>query len=376
MCRVGVNLYSNLNCDGIIGGSDVLLQSTVTDLQGRFFFSTLGDKFAKDDFDPTPAVYTGNDGTLNWDAAWGRSDVVNIVSATDPTYVNASNVALRVSGPNVNASRTFTFSGATSAVLKFSYRRASLNDQGEELIVTINGNPIFNISDGDAVGTDLFYQDITLPLNDTLINTSGANTIIFQTNGNTATDDYFWIDNVELAYLPACFVVEVDPSNTAGRYAAATLNQGSESFDFLGNCGSSIYLGVIATSTATDDNLTVAVDVQQTADVLANDLGEPDTASVSITSVPTNGIATVNSDGTITYSPNPGYDGVDQFEYEVCSLDDPVCVIMAIVNVMSNAQIPGVNTISGVLYGDINPTAFWMSVKGGIGHKCPGLGGQ
>ena len=40
---------------------------------------------------------------------------------------------------------------------------------------------------------------------------------------------------------------------------------------------------------------------------------------ITITTPPTHGKLTVNPDGTVTYTPNPGYSGPDGFEYTVCS---------------------------------------------------------
>ena len=36
-----------------------------------------------------------------------------------------------------------------------------------------------------------------------------------------------------------------------------------------------------------------------------------------MTSGPGNGVLTLNADGSFTYTPNPGYNGIDSFIYEV-----------------------------------------------------------
>jgi len=38
----------------------------------------------------------------------------------------------------------------------------------------------------------------------------------------------------------------------------------------------------------------------------------------AIVTNPSNGSVIVNSDGTITYTPAPGYDGIDSFQYQIC----------------------------------------------------------
>ena len=72
---------------------------------------------------------------------------------------------------------------------------------------------------------------------------------------------------------------------------------------------------------AFDDNATVAEDDTVTIIVLGNDSAGTagfDTSSVAIQSPPSNGTVTVNPDGTITYIPDPGYNGTEVFNYIVC----------------------------------------------------------
>jgi uncharacterized repeat protein (TIGR01451 family) len=74
---------------------------------------------------------------------------------------------------------------------------------------------------------------------------------------------------------------------------------------------------------ANPDSISTPEDVAVTIDVAANDTdpdGNLDPASVSITTIPGNGVAVANGDGTITYTPDPNFFGTDTFEYEVCDL--------------------------------------------------------
>jgi hypothetical protein len=69
---------------------------------------------------------------------------------------------------------------------------------------------------------------------------------------------------------------------------------------------------------AVDDAETVAEDSSVTVSVLANDEDEDgDTLTVTGASAPSNGTAVVNTDGTITYTPNPDYFGNDSFTYDI-----------------------------------------------------------
>jgi len=72
---------------------------------------------------------------------------------------------------------------------------------------------------------------------------------------------------------------------------------------------------------AFDDFITVMEDDTVLINVLANDsmgIAGFDTSSITITSPPMNGMVTVNTDGTITYIPDPNFTGTDDFNYQVC----------------------------------------------------------
>ena len=62
-------------------------------------------------------------------------------------------------------------------------------------------------------------------------------------------------------------------------------------------------------------------DTPVTIPVLDNDLlspGAPPNAVVNV-SQPSNGVATIQPDGTVLYTPNPGFVGRDTFTYEICN---------------------------------------------------------
>ncbi len=70
---------------------------------------------------------------------------------------------------------------------------------------------------------------------------------------------------------------------------------------------------------AVDDEATTIEDTPVTISVMDNDT-DPEGHAIVVTSVtqPTNGTVTINSDGTITYVPDPEFSGVDVFTYVVC----------------------------------------------------------
>ncbi|MGQ1911534.1 Ig-like domain-containing protein, partial [Marinifilum sp. RC60d5] len=86
---------------------------------------------------------------------------------------------------------------------------------------------------------------------------------------------------------------------------------------------------------AVDDTDTTEEDTPVTTQVLLNDTdieGTIDPTSLSIYSSPSNGTVVVNADGTITYTPEAGFNGVDTYKYQVC--DDGGFCDIATVNII------------------------------------------
>lgn len=92
---------------------------------------------------------------------------------------------------------------------------------------------------------------------------------------------------------------------------------------------------------ALDDADTTPEDTPTPTDVLANDddpndpLGSIDPTSVSIVSPPSNGNVLVNPvTGVITYSPDPGFIGIDNYSYQVCDDGNPLPSLCTTANVL------------------------------------------
>ena len=71
---------------------------------------------------------------------------------------------------------------------------------------------------------------------------------------------------------------------------------------------------------AIDDETSMIINSSITINISSNDIDADDNldlTSISITQEPTNGTRTVNGDGTITYTPNPGFTGVEIIKYTI-----------------------------------------------------------
>lgn len=78
---------------------------------------------------------------------------------------------------------------------------------------------------------------------------------------------------------------------------------------------------------AISDSVTTSPNTSIKINVLANDKNISDTPlTLTVSSVPSNGIANVNTDNTITYTPNANYSGSDTFSYRVTDSNGDISV--------------------------------------------------
>jgi hypothetical protein len=73
---------------------------------------------------------------------------------------------------------------------------------------------------------------------------------------------------------------------------------------------------------ANDDTRTLNMNATDYFDPRANDVDCG--TNVTLTMLPSNGVAVVESNNFITYSPNTDYSGTDQFKYSICSIENPL----------------------------------------------------
>lgn len=166
-----------------------------------------------------------------------------------------------------------------------------------------SGNGNLSLNDLDPNGDVLTYNTTPLsgPSNGTVtINTDGTFTY-------TPNADY---------YGPDKFVYEVCDNGSPSLCAKATA-----------------YISVYPVNTGPvglDDINNTLADIAVDGNVLTNDI-DPDgdnlIVNTSPVSGPSNGTLTLNSDGSYTYTPNPGFEGTDSFMYEVCDegIPGPLC---------------------------------------------------
>jgi hypothetical protein len=366
-----VNLWGDTDCDGVIDGDERIIETTATNANGSYTFSTINGQFAKDDFDNSEPVNGGNDGSIVWDNNWQEITATNGFDS-DPVYIDHDvadgDTALVINGASSGASRNVTFSSMQQVTLSFSYRRQSMENEGEALQVRVNGFTVYNIDDGDGIGSDAYYVPVSLTIPFSYINQGIPNTLEFVTNAATSSLDYFYIDDVKFVFITedVCFITQIDVSDKNSAYLAASLDTDTARFSGLGSCSNDNYLGVLANIVANDDYGSGEIDNPLTINVLANDIGETDPLSVTTAGLqqPTYGTVSVNLDGSIVYTPDPGYEGADWFEYRVYSLEDPLVSDVARVDVkVSCLVVAGSNTIAGSVFFDYNENGIYDATE-------------
>src|SRR3972149_6729263 len=103
-----------------------------------------------------------------------------------------------------------------------------------------------------------------------------------------------------------------------------------------------------ATPNAADDTATTSLNRAVAIPVLANDSDpQGDSLSIERVSTPGHGTATLNPDGTITYTPASGYAGTDAFTYTVS--DGHTGTDQASVTVVVSEQVPPPDLLTGRL---------------------------
>jgi VCBS repeat-containing protein len=100
---------------------------------------------------------------------------------------------------------------------------------------------------------------------------------------------------------------------------------------------------------AMDDGVATAVNTPVTLSPLANDSDpDGDDLSVSIATAPANGTIVVNGDGTLSYTPDSGFTGVDSFTYQVSDGQGGVDVATVTIAVgAANPDVPTGTSLAG-----------------------------
>ncbi|UOY07388.1 gliding motility-associated C-terminal domain-containing protein [Muricauda sp. SCSIO 64092] len=215
------------------------------------------------------------------------------LTGTQPTVIATETVERYIA--------TITKVGNTMELPRFTVvcmqQAASLQDDS----VTVN--------EDDSVIVPIYANDSDLPTVGTLTASNPANgSVNIDDNGtpNNPTDD-------SVTYIP-------NPDfNGADSFTYTVCNT-------IGDCSSAtVTVDVLPIVDAFDDSVFTEEGIAVDINVLMNDNDIPNLGTLATTN-PTNGTVTLNDNGTpgdisddfVTYTPNPGFEGTDTFEYTVC----------------------------------------------------------
>ncbi len=223
---------------------------------------------------------------------------------------------------------------------------------------------------GCSIGTiEVTVNGPPIAVDDTAATNQGLPVTIAVT-ANDSDPDGLDLAAVSVTTQPANGTATANPDGTV-TYLPDPGFFGTDAFtyevcDLLGACSlASVVVDVNGAPLAIPDAGTVDEGSSINIDVLAND-SDPEADPLTVVGfpvAPSNGTVVIEADGTITYTPNPGFIGTDSFTYEVC--DDQGACSEASISVTTNGLPIAVNDAAvtspetpvdiDVLLNDIDP---------------------
>ena len=216
-----------------------------------------------------------------------------------------------VSGPSngvltLNADGTFDytpnedFSGTDS----FTYEISDGNGGTDTATVNITINNVNDIADDTQTTNEDVASTINVLANDSFGPNASITSVTNGTNGTVSIGS-----NGEVTYIP-----NANFNGTDSYTYTVTTASGDTETATVNVTVNSVNDGPVAAN----DSATTNEDHAVTVDVLAND-SDIDGGTLQVTQVTdgTNGTAVVNLDGTVTYTPNPDFNGTDTITYTI-----------------------------------------------------------
>ena len=255
--------------------------------------------------------------------------------AQDDTYTALEDVVLMVNAPGVLGNDSDVDSTLIAAVVDdVDHGTLSLAADGSFLyLADLNffgtDTFIYEVSDGQG-GTDTATVTITVEaVNDPVLAVDDGATTAEDTavsvpvvaNDEDADGDVLFVTDVGLAANGT-----VTFSGGAVIYTPNANFHGTDTFEYTVSDGEDIDTGLVTVTVTPVNDAPVAVDDMATTDenvaatiaVLANDQDvDGDGLIVGSVTQGANGTVTINTDGTVRYTPNAGFFGTDLFEYTV-----------------------------------------------------------
>ncbi|MDZ7842932.1 MAG: tandem-95 repeat protein [Gammaproteobacteria bacterium] len=248
--------------------------------------------------------------------------------STNDTFSAAANYSLNADASNgaVSLSPDGTFTYTPDADFNgsdgFTYDVEDVNGDTETVTVDLTVNPVVDIADDTATVAEDGSTTDNLLDNDSF---EGSPSITAVTQGANGT-----VSIVDAAAGTVTYTPDPDFNGTDSYSYTVTSGGVTET--------ATVNVTVNAVVDIADDTQTTDEDTANTVDVLANDSFEG-TPSVTAVTQGTNGTVANNNNGTVTYTPDPDFNGTDSYTYTVTSGG---VTETATVNVTVNAVADGV----------------------------------
>ncbi|MBB5208809.1 Ig-like domain-containing protein [Chiayiivirga flava] len=274
---------------------------------------------AVDDSDSTPQNTPVTTAVLGNDTTTGAALDPGSVTITVPSADGTATV-------NPDGSITFTPAPNFSGTTTYSYQVCDLSTptpvcDAAQVTITVDPNVVSALNDGD-----------TTPQNTPVTTTVLGNDSVLP--GGAALDP----GSVSIVTPSPDGTLVVNPDGSI-EFTPATNFSGTTTYTYevcdlstpTPVCDEAIVTITVDPNTIAtqDDSDTTPQNTPVTTTVLLNDssTGAPlDPGSVSIVAQSADGNAVAHPDGTVTFTPDPGFSGVTTYSYEVCDLSTPVPV--------------------------------------------------
>ncbi len=185
---------------------------------------------------------------------------------------------------------------------------------------------------GDVLANDNDIENHTLTVTTTPVSNISNGILTLNANGT-----FIYTPNANFSGFDS-FSYEVCDNGTPSECSTTTVN-----INIIGENDAPI---------ATDDTASTMEDMPFNGDIATNDSdieGDNLTVNTNPVSDVSNGILTLNSDGTYSYLPNANFFGTDSFTYEICDDGNPVLCDTASVTIdiipVNDAPIPAPDTL-------------------------------
>ncbi|RAJ16963.1 LamG-like jellyroll fold domain-containing protein [Olleya aquimaris] len=334
--NIGVNLYQDVNSNGILDSEDILTDSDISDNTGNytlvapelFTYENVADNF-------DTSSWSGNNGSINWNNDWQELGESGVTTGN----VRVDNNKLRFGrfvdgGSNISGDgvvRQITTSAYSNGILSFDFSKSISSTSGQDFSVNVqissdgtNFTTIDNISFSDT------EQNYTYDVSSVI---GGTTYVRFLGSGSVGSEinNFLYIDNIDLNLAlgggyGTDFLVVLDDATIPAGMTLTSANTIAVSFSGLGNrsCNNNFGLyscGSSCAPNAFDDYASMIQGSSVIIDVLSNDFdgnNNIDTSSLVISTQPTNGSVSIDASGNLIYSPNGVFYGTDTFQYQIC----------------------------------------------------------